>query len=344
MVSFNSTAYATTVTILHWLLKQLLPELGGLPALLIMDLLRSHRTKPVKKLLKKNDVTLSLVPAGCTGIVQPVNISFNRPFKDMLKEQIDKEFEGAVNNFDLDDITGSSAVGEMRIMMTRCVGVAWERFCWEKREVIIRSFRCIGASLPIDGSSGGEISIKVLPTPHLMTALKDWKTQEAPTVDDGTASCSDDTAEDSSSSGNESNVKGQPSASDATQGKPKVCGMSGHGRAGSMSQGRGRGCGCGCGCGKNLASAHLVAPSTTVIATSPASPQAAALVTPGTAESVAHSCSAAPVVGIRRSAMLAGRPQYSHVISFPQITNTEGDEDEDEDGLEYDFLWHRDGF
>ena len=34
----------------------------------------------------------------------------------------------------------------------------------------------------------------------------------------------------------------------------------------------------------------------------------------------------------------------SHVISFPQITDTEGDEDEDEDGLDYDFRWHRDGF
>jgi len=58
MVSFNSKAYATTITILHWVLKQLLPELSRLPSLLIMDLLRSPRTKPVKKLLKKNDVTL----------------------------------------------------------------------------------------------------------------------------------------------------------------------------------------------------------------------------------------------------------------------------------------------
>jgi len=290
-----------------------------------MDLLRSHRTKPVKKLLKKNDITLLLVPAGCNGIVQPVDISFNRLFKDMLKEEIDKEFEGADNNIDIDDITGSSAVGEMRVIMTRCVGAAWERFCQEKREVIIRSFHCIGASLPIDGSSDGEISIKGLPTPHLMTALKDWKTQGAPTVDDGTASCSDNTAEDSSPSDDESDVEGQPSASDATQSKPKVRGMSGHGRAGSASQGHGRGCGCGCGRGKNLASAYLVAPSTTVIATSPASPQAAALVTPGTAESVARHCSAAPVVGIRRSARLAGKPQHSHVISFPQITDTEGD-------------------
>jgi len=336
VVSFNSKAYATTATILRWLLKQLLPELGGLPSLLIMDLLRSHRAKPVKKLLKKNDVTLSLVPAGCTGIVQPVDISFNRPFKDMLKEEIDKEFEGADNNIDPDNIMGSSAVGEMRVMMTRCVSAAWERFCREKREIIIQIFRCIGASLPINGSSDGKISIKGLPTPHLMTALQDWKTQGAPTADEGTASSSDDTVEDSSSSDDESDVDCQPSVSDTTRGKPKVWGVSSHGRAGCASRGR------GCGRGKNLASVHL-APTTTVIATSQATPQAAAPVAPHTAEPAAPR-DAAPAVGTRRSARLAGKPQHSHVISFPQITNTEGDEDEDEDGLEYNFRWHRDGF
>jgi len=78
----------------------------------------------------------------------------------MLKEEIDKEFERADNNMNPDDITEKSAVGEMRIVMTKCVGEAWEKFCREKREVIIRNPRCIGASLPIDGSSDGEISTK----------------------------------------------------------------------------------------------------------------------------------------------------------------------------------------
>jgi len=143
-----------------------------------------------------------------------------------------EEFEGADNNIDQDDITGSGAVGGVGVMMTRCVGAAWERFCRERREVIIRSFCCICASLPIDGSFDGEISIKGLPTPHLMTALKDRKTRGASTADNGAVSCSDDSAEDSSSSDDESEVEGQPSASDATRGKPKVRGMSGHSRAG----------------------------------------------------------------------------------------------------------------
>ena len=53
---------------------------------------------------------------------------------------------------------------------------------------------------------------------------------------------------------------------------------------------------------------------------------------------------ALPAVGTWRSARLVAKPQRSHVISFPQITDTEGDEDNDEDGLEYDFHWHADEF
>jgi len=51
---------------------------------------------------------------------------------------------------------------------------------------------------------------------------------------------------------------------------------------------------------------------------------------------------AAPAVGTRRSARLTRKPQRSHVISFPQATDTEGDEDED--GVEYDFRRHADEF
>jgi hypothetical protein len=344
-----------------------------------MDLLRSHKTKPVKNVLKKNDVTLSLVPAGCTGIGQPIDISVNRPFKDMLKEEIDKELERM--DKEPEEIAGSSAVGEMRVMMTKCVGAAWERFCQERREVIIRSFRCIGASLPIDGSSDGEISIKGLPTARLMTALKEWKTRGAPTAREDAASSSDDTC-DSSSSDDESDDEHQPSR-DATRGKPRARGVSGHGRAGHASRGRGRDR------GKNLppSSAPVIGgdslsvPSPTVVV--PAAPPSASVAPSAahTSESFSAFLSAAarrasdslsasisassvlevprgrggkgrrggaapaapPAVGTRRSARLIGKPQRSHVISFPQITDTEGDE-EDDDGVEYNFRWHADEF
>ena len=147
-----------------------------------MDLLRAHKTDPVKQLLRKSDIALSLVPAGCTGLVQLLDVSINRPFKDLLKQAIDDEWDR--RDLARDDIEGDSAVGEMRVMMTRCVAEAWETFCRERREVVIRSFHELGLSLPLNGSCDGELSIKGLETPMLMNSLKDWKTRGAASQDE----------------------------------------------------------------------------------------------------------------------------------------------------------------
>ncbi|KAA8905840.1 hypothetical protein FN846DRAFT_949762 [Sphaerosporella brunnea] len=85
----------------------------------------------------------------------------------------------------------------MRVLMTRCVGQAWATFCQERREVVVKSFRQLGISLPINGSSDGELSIKGLSTARLMTAMMDWKTRGVPTGD----------AEDSEDSESESEVE-----------------------------------------------------------------------------------------------------------------------------------------
>jgi len=55
----------------------------------------SYKTKPAKNLLKKNALTLLLIPAGCTGIVQAVDISLKWPFEGMPEEQIDNGYEEA---------------------------------------------------------------------------------------------------------------------------------------------------------------------------------------------------------------------------------------------------------
>ena len=84
-VRFNPTAYANSENIQEWIEEQLVPALGGQPALLALDLFGGHKTDNVLDTLKAHDITLSVIPAGCTGIVQPLDISINRPFKDLLK-------------------------------------------------------------------------------------------------------------------------------------------------------------------------------------------------------------------------------------------------------------------
>ena len=59
-------------------------------------------------------------------------------------------------------------------MTTWAVGDAWEEFCRERKEVIKRSFRVVGLSLPIDGSCDNEMSLKGLDMEQLTADLKDW--------------------------------------------------------------------------------------------------------------------------------------------------------------------------
>ena len=71
---------------LFWLEFMLLPVLGTGPTPLVMDLFKSHSTQEIKNWLHAHRI---VVPGGCTGFVQPLDESVNRPFKDILKQVID---------------------------------------------------------------------------------------------------------------------------------------------------------------------------------------------------------------------------------------------------------------
>jgi len=70
---------------LEWLDEQLIPILDGQSTLLAIDLFQAHQIAEVLYTFRDNDITVSLIPGGCTGLVQPLDVSINRPFKDILK-------------------------------------------------------------------------------------------------------------------------------------------------------------------------------------------------------------------------------------------------------------------
>jgi len=84
-VKFNPMAYANSQNMEKWIEEELVPAINGHPGLLALDLFGGHKTDNVLDYLKAHDITLSVIPAGCTGIVQPRDISINGPFKDILK-------------------------------------------------------------------------------------------------------------------------------------------------------------------------------------------------------------------------------------------------------------------
>jgi hypothetical protein len=65
--------------------EQLIPVLSGKPTLIALNLFGGYKTDEALDLMKVHDLVLSVIPASCTGIVQPLDVSVNHLFKDILK-------------------------------------------------------------------------------------------------------------------------------------------------------------------------------------------------------------------------------------------------------------------
>ena len=63
----------------------------GLPedhhGLVILDVFAAHRTAPVRQAMEDAHINLVYVPAGCTGLLQPLDVSGNGTFKDSLEAE-----------------------------------------------------------------------------------------------------------------------------------------------------------------------------------------------------------------------------------------------------------------
>jgi len=207
VVKFNPKGYANSAIMVFWLEFMPLSVLGTSATLLVMDLFKSHSTQEIKDWLRTHRIDPSLVPSSCTGLVQPLDISVNCPFKDILKQVIDDAVD--LSERQTTPATGKKdwqlAASKMRVMMTKWVGDAWKIFNWKNRDVVIRSFRCLGIALPIDGSCDNEISIKGLETTMLMEGLKNW--EHTPTIDSSSEGTSDNPETDASDEEDEPTTK-----------------------------------------------------------------------------------------------------------------------------------------
>jgi len=156
LVEFNPTAYMNDRLFEWYIREHLLPVLGGRPTLFALDLMGSHKTPAILDLLCSNHITPSFIPGGCTRLVQPLDVSVNKPFKELVRELTDEKI------FELESIDQFErwTVGDRCVVTTFCIGDAFYQFHQEKGEIIRRAFRKVGLSLPIDGSSDSELDIK----------------------------------------------------------------------------------------------------------------------------------------------------------------------------------------
>ena len=55
------------------------------PSLLFLDTFSAHLTDKVQKAFKESNTTVLVIPGGCTSILQPLDVSINKPIKSYLR-------------------------------------------------------------------------------------------------------------------------------------------------------------------------------------------------------------------------------------------------------------------
>jgi hypothetical protein len=83
------------------------------PKFLAIDVFRAHNTTEVIAAFKQLKTTVSLIPGGCTGFVQVLDIALNQLLKMLIKEKTDDYY----NNYIEQWTAGKYTVGERRIML-----------------------------------------------------------------------------------------------------------------------------------------------------------------------------------------------------------------------------------
>jgi len=65
-VKFNPTGYTNSENMVDWIEEQLVPSLNSQTALLVLDLFGGDKTDEVLDTFQAPDITISIIPAGCT--------------------------------------------------------------------------------------------------------------------------------------------------------------------------------------------------------------------------------------------------------------------------------------
>ena len=117
---------------LRWIDKALVPYLQekaqGAPAFLMLDQFSVHWTAGVQQRLGELGVGCEKIPAGCTGLVQPIDVGVGKPFKDRVRGAWWTSMKEALPN------THVSAKDQ------RSRAIQWVRDSWEAiPEAVVRN-------------------------------------------------------------------------------------------------------------------------------------------------------------------------------------------------------------
>lgn len=154
-VEYNEAAYNNGQLMLKWAIEELVPTLRQQESLLVMDHASFHKTEDVMKVFRANCITPCMIPAGCTAILQPLDVSINKAFKEKMRELLDEHLERAE-----EENQPMETPSARRVLLTKVVGEAWDWLCTERVEMVKNSFISTGINIAVDGSEDHLIDIK----------------------------------------------------------------------------------------------------------------------------------------------------------------------------------------
>ena len=87
VVTASDSGFMDEDIMIDYMNKIIIPYIGSNKCLLVLDDYRAHKTEQVIQYACKNKIQPFLIPAGFTYCLQPLDVSVNKPFKDILKRK-----------------------------------------------------------------------------------------------------------------------------------------------------------------------------------------------------------------------------------------------------------------
>ncbi|KAF2193752.1 hypothetical protein K469DRAFT_691265 [Zopfia rhizophila CBS 207.26] len=170
-VEFNEKAYNNTNLMLKQLNEDIAPYLNRQQALIVLDCVLFHKTELVKQIIQQQlALMMAIVPPGYTPCCQPLDVSFNYPYKGYLADYI-KQYK---EQFDL-NYNHIWTTSERRVLLTKATGYArrqMETVC--SRNIIQRAFTATGILISPMGDENAMILIKDAPN----WSFEGWRERE----------------------------------------------------------------------------------------------------------------------------------------------------------------------
>ena len=163
--------WSTEVTMLQYVSNIIAPYVESVrsligdrkPALIIMDNFKGQVTPSVNALLEEHDIHVCLLPPNTTDVLQPMDISVNKPAKDFLRGKFQEWYSNQVmEQLEGQDIETSDIQPiDLRMTVLKEVGAKWlvemATYFAENPKIIVNGFIRSGITGALDGLEGNTL-------------------------------------------------------------------------------------------------------------------------------------------------------------------------------------------